>query len=69
VTLPAGASLERTSDVLGQVEAILAKTEGIESYQTIGGYGVVTASDGDEVWSQVHTLMQQHRAWDRFATV
>ncbi len=30
--------------------------------------GVVTASGGDEVWSQVHTLMQQHRAWDRFAT-
>jgi catalase len=30
--------------------------------------GVVTAADGDEVWSQVHTLMLQHRAWDRFAT-
>jgi HAE1 family hydrophobic/amphiphilic exporter-1 len=28
--------------VLKKVEAILAKTEGIESYQTIGGYGVVT---------------------------
>ena len=24
--------------------------------------------DGDDVWSQVHPLMQQHRAWDRFAT-
>ena len=30
--------------------------------------GVVTGSDGDDVWSQVHPLMQQHRAWDRFAT-
>ncbi len=44
VTLPAGASLERTSAVLGQVEKILAKTEGVESYQTIGGYGVVTST-------------------------
>jgi len=44
VTLPAGASLERTSAVLGQVEQILSKIEGIESYQTIGGYGVVTST-------------------------
>ncbi len=42
VQLPPGASLERTSDVLKEVEEILAKTEGIESYQTVGGYGVVT---------------------------
>jgi HAE1 family hydrophobic/amphiphilic exporter-1 len=42
VQLPPGASLARTSDVLKKVEAILGKTEGIESYQTIGGYGVVT---------------------------
>ena len=44
VTLPAGASLERTSAVLAQVEEILGKTEGVESYQTIGGYGVVTST-------------------------
>jgi hydrophobic/amphiphilic exporter-1 (mainly G- bacteria), HAE1 family len=44
VTLPAGASLERTSAVLDQVEAILGKTEGVESYATIGGYGVVTST-------------------------
>ena len=42
VQLPPGASLERTSEVLKKVEEILAKTEGIESYQTIGGYGAVT---------------------------
>src|SRR4026209_2397313 len=42
VQLPPGASLARTSEVLKKVEAILGKTEGIESYQTIGGYGVVT---------------------------
>jgi HAE1 family hydrophobic/amphiphilic exporter-1 len=44
VTLPPAASLERTSAVLAQVEEILGKTEGIESYQTIGGYGVVTST-------------------------
>jgi HAE1 family hydrophobic/amphiphilic exporter-1 len=44
VTLPAGASLERTSAVLAQVEQILGKMEGVESYQTIGGYGVVTST-------------------------
>src|SRR5215216_1998170 len=42
VQLPPGASLARTSVVLKKVEEILAKTEGIESYQTVGGYGVVT---------------------------
>ena len=42
VQLPPGASLARTSETLKKVEAILGKTEGIESYQTIGGYGVVT---------------------------
>jgi hydrophobic/amphiphilic exporter-1 (mainly G- bacteria), HAE1 family len=42
VQLPPGASLTRTDEVLRQVEGILSKTEGVESYQTIGGYGVVT---------------------------
>ena len=42
VQLPNGASLARTNEVLKQVEKILAKTEEIDSFQTIGGYGVVT---------------------------
>src|SRR5689334_2201546 len=42
VQLPPGASLARTNEVLKKVEQILAKTDGIESYQTVGGYGVVT---------------------------
>src|SRR6188768_466714 len=42
VQLPAGASLTRTSEVLKKVEEILSKTEGIDSYQTVGGFGVVT---------------------------
>jgi hydrophobic/amphiphilic exporter-1 (mainly G- bacteria), HAE1 family len=44
VQLPPAASLERTSALLKKVEAILAKTEGIETYQTIGGYGAVTST-------------------------
>jgi HAE1 family hydrophobic/amphiphilic exporter-1 len=42
VQLPPGASLARTSEVLRQVEEILSQTEGVESFQTVGGYGVVT---------------------------
>jgi len=42
VQLPPGASLARTSEVLRKIEEILARTEGIDSYQTVGGYGVVT---------------------------
>jgi len=44
IQLPPGASLERTSAVLRKVEAILGKTEGVESFQTIGGFGVVTST-------------------------
>ena len=42
VQLPPGASLERTAEVLTQVEQILAKTPGADAFSTIGGYGVVT---------------------------
>ncbi|HLC09116.1 MAG TPA: efflux RND transporter permease subunit, partial [Methyloceanibacter sp.] len=44
VTLPPAASLERTAAVLTQVEQILVKTAGIDSFSTIGGYGVVTST-------------------------
>jgi HAE1 family hydrophobic/amphiphilic exporter-1 len=44
VQLPPAASLERTSAVLRMVEEILAKVEGVDSYQTIGGYGAVTST-------------------------
>jgi hydrophobe/amphiphile efflux-1 (HAE1) family protein len=44
VQLPRGASLERSSLVLKKIEEILARTEGIDSFQTIGGYGAVTST-------------------------
>jgi len=60
VQLPPGASLVRTSEVLKQVEDILAKTEGIESYQTIGGYGVVT----NTYQSNYGTLFARLKPWE-----
>jgi HAE1 family hydrophobic/amphiphilic exporter-1 len=44
VALPPAASLERTGKVLTEVEQILAKTEGVDSFTTIGGYGLVTST-------------------------
>ncbi len=44
VQLPPGASLVRTSALMKQVEDALAKTEGVDSYQTIGGFGAVTST-------------------------
>jgi multidrug efflux pump len=41
VQLPAAASLERTDAVSKKVEAILAKTEGVEYYNTIGGFSLL----------------------------
>jgi HAE1 family hydrophobic/amphiphilic exporter-1 len=42
VTLPPGASLERTAAILTRVEQIVAKTEGVDAFTTIGGFGLVT---------------------------
>jgi len=44
VQLPPGASLERTAVVLSRVEAIVGKTEGVESFATIGGFGLAPSS-------------------------
>jgi hydrophobic/amphiphilic exporter-1 (mainly G- bacteria), HAE1 family len=60
VTLPPGSSLERTSAVLTQVEDIIGKTEGVESYQTIGGYGVVTST----YQSNFGTVFIRLKPWD-----
>jgi HAE1 family hydrophobic/amphiphilic exporter-1 len=60
VQLPPGASLARTSEVLKKVEEILAKTDGIESYQTVGGYGVVTNTYQPNYGS----LFARLRPWD-----
>jgi HAE1 family hydrophobic/amphiphilic exporter-1 len=60
VQLPPGASLERTSEVLKQVEQILSKNHAIESYQTIGGFGVVT----NTFQSNYGTLFARLKPWE-----
>jgi HAE1 family hydrophobic/amphiphilic exporter-1 len=42
VQLPDAASLQRTDEVCKNIESILAKTEGIESYSTIAGFSLVS---------------------------
>jgi len=41
VQLPAAASLERTDQVSRKIEGILAKTEGVQYYNTIGGFSLL----------------------------
>lgn len=41
VQLPPAASLERTDEVAKKVEAIIAKTEGVQDYNTIGGFSLL----------------------------
>ena len=60
VTLPPAASLERTGRVLSQVEKILAKTEGVDSFSTIGGYGVVTST----YQPNFGTIFVRMKPWD-----
>jgi len=42
--LPDAASLERTDAVMRKAEAILARTEGVEGYNTISGYSLLTSA-------------------------
>ncbi|MBI5507045.1 MAG: multidrug efflux RND transporter permease subunit [Deltaproteobacteria bacterium] len=44
VQLPNAASLERTDKVVAQIEAILAKAEGVETCNAVGGLGMLTNS-------------------------
>src|SRR5215813_11334902 len=60
VQLPPGASLERTSEVLKKVEVLLSKVHAIESYQTIGGYGVVT----NTYQSNYGTIFARLKPWE-----
>jgi HAE1 family hydrophobic/amphiphilic exporter-1 len=68
VQLPAAASLERTDKVLQKVEAILSKTEGVQAYNTIGGFSLLTRVSasytgfffiGLKPWDQRHSAELQ----------
>ncbi len=42
VQLPPAASLSRTDEVLQTIERILGQTDGVQSYNTIGGFSLLT---------------------------
>src|SRR4030095_157397 len=58
--LPPGASLQRTDEVMKKVEAIVAKTDGMESYQTIVGLGIVT----NTYQPNYGTIFMRLKPWD-----
>src|SRR5262249_49663983 len=60
VQLPPGASLARSTNVLKKVEDILHETDGIESFQTIGGFGLVT----NTYQTNYGTVLARLKPWD-----
>src|SRR5215469_12002824 len=48
VQLPPAASLGRTDEVLKKIEGILANTEGVEAYNTIGGFSLLTRTTASD---------------------
>jgi HAE1 family hydrophobic/amphiphilic exporter-1 len=64
VQLPPGASLERTGAVLSRVEEIVAKTPGVDSFVTIGGFGVVT----NTYQPNFGTIFARLKPWDERKT-
>ena len=61
VQLPDAASLQRTKEVFKKVQAILASTEGIRTYNTIAGYSFFTGSAA----SYVGTGFMGFRPWSQ----
>lgn len=58
--LPDGASIHRTEQVMNKVEAILAQTEGIREYITIGGFSMLQGG----ISSNTATIFVRMNAWD-----
>src|SRR5256885_1508068 len=63
VRLPDGASIERTDGVVGQVEAILRSTPGVEAATTLGGLDRLT----NTINSNVSTIIALLEPWDERA--
>jgi hydrophobic/amphiphilic exporter-1 (mainly G- bacteria), HAE1 family len=64
VQLPPASSLERTSAMMAKVEEILSKTEGVEAYQTIGGFGAVTST----YQTNFGTIFMRLKPWEERKT-
>jgi len=60
VQLPPGASLQRTSTVLDKVEEIVGRTKGVDSFATIGGFGLVT----NTYQPNFGTILVRLKDWD-----
>jgi len=60
VRLPDGASIERTNRVVGQVEAILRSTPGVEAATTLGGLDRLT----NTINSNVSTVIALLQPWE-----
>jgi HAE1 family hydrophobic/amphiphilic exporter-1/multidrug efflux pump len=60
LTLPEGASLERTDNVVRQAEAHLAKLPGLNVVTAVGGYNMLTGA----MQSNAATLFIQLKHWD-----
>lgn len=54
--LPAGASLERTNEVMDEVNDILMNTEGVQNVITIGGYSLLNGTAGVNTGFSIATL-------------
>jgi HAE1 family hydrophobic/amphiphilic exporter-1 len=63
-TLPDGASMERTADVLKQINTIIEETPGVSDYITIGGYSLIDAM----VSSNAGTIFVIFEPWDQRTT-
>jgi HAE1 family hydrophobic/amphiphilic exporter-1 len=64
VQLPNGASLERTDAALRKVEEILAKTPGVDAYNTIAGLGLLS----DTYQPNFGSFFMRLKPWDERTT-
>jgi hydrophobe/amphiphile efflux-1 (HAE1) family protein len=61
LTLPDGASLERTDNVVKQAEAQVSKLEGVQDLTTIGGFSLLTGA----MQSNAASLIVMLKPWDQ----
>ncbi len=54
--LPDGASMERTGEVLREINAVIENTGGVEHYITIGGYSFLNGVQGSNYGAVIATL-------------
>lgn len=58
--LPTAASLERTRDVVKQMNAVLEKTPGLSSWVAIGGLSIIDSTNN----SNMATIFASYKPWD-----